>query len=338
MLKRKTPSRCFEAFSLGRGIGVDRRSLAASIEPVEESSRSTVIVASLTNLAILIVKVIAAVVTGSASLFSESAHSAVDFANQGFLFVGLKRSKRARDFEHPFGYGPERYLSSYTVAVTLFFLGSLLSIREGIVKLSSSSKVESPTVAIVVLLVSFALEANSYRKASKEAKNERSEGESIFAFAKRTKNSEVFLIMFEDLGALVGIVIALVALVVSILTKNEIFDAIGSIAIGVVLSLISFFIYRESKSLIVGEGVSAEDLATIEAAVLGGGLPKRIIYIRSMHLSPDDVLLTLKVAYDKEATMAQVADDIDEAEARIRKALPIVGQIFYEPDVYRELG
>ena len=90
------------------------------------------IVASLTNLAILVVKVIAAVITGSASLFSESAHSAVDFANQGFLFVGLRRSKRARDFEHPFGYGPERYLSSYTVAVTLFFLGSLLSIREGV--------------------------------------------------------------------------------------------------------------------------------------------------------------------------------------------------------------
>jgi cation diffusion facilitator family transporter len=301
---------------------------------VEESSKSTVIVASITNFAILVIKVIAAVITGSASLFSESAHSAVDFANQGFLYVGLRRSKRARDFQHPFGYGPERYLSSYTVAVTLFFLGSLLSIREGIIKLSSNSKVESPSVAIVVLLISFVLEANSYRKASKESKRERVSGESLLAFAKRTKNSEVFLIMFEDLGALVGIVIALCALLVSVATKNETFDAIGSISIGVVLSLISFFIYRESKSLIVGEGVGDEDLAKIEAAVVEDGLPKRIIHIRSLHLSPDDVLLTLKVAYDEDATMAQVAADIDQAEARIRSSLPIVGQIFFEPDVF----
>ena len=303
---------------------------------MEESSRSTVVVASLTNLAILIVKVIAAVITGSASLFSESAHSAVDFANQGFLFFGLKRSKRGRDYEHPFGYGPERYLSSYTVAVTLFFLGSLLSIREGIIKLSSSSRIESPTVALAVLVLSFLLEANSYRKASKEAKKERGAGQSIFKFAKETKNSEVFLIMFEDLGALVGIMIALLALLASIVTKNEFFDALGSIFIGVVLSFISFFIYRESKSLIVGEGVSKGDLSKIEKALLEGGLPKRIIYISSMHLSPDDVLLTLKVAYDPFATMAQVAVDIDEAEARIRGALPIVGQIFFEPDVYHD--
>ena len=303
---------------------------------MEESSRSTVIVASLTNLAILIVKVIAALITGSASLFSESAHSFVDFANQGFLFLGLKRSKRVRDFEHPFGYGPERYLSSYTVAVTLFFLGSLLSIREGIIKLSSTSKVESPSVAIAVLIVSFLLEANSYRKASKESKKERGDGESLLAFAKKTKNSEVFLIMFEDLGALIGISIALVALLTSIATENEAFDAVGSIAIGLVLSMISYFIYRESKSLIVGEGVSDEDLKTIENALTAGGLPKRIIYIRSMHLSPDDVLLALKVTYDKDATMAEVASDIDEAEARIRSSLPSIGQIFYEPDVYRE--
>ncbi|MDA8277884.1 MAG: cation diffusion facilitator family transporter [Actinomycetota bacterium] len=305
---------------------------------MEESSKGTVIVASLTNLAILVVKVIAAVITGSASLFSESAHSAVDFANQGFLFVGLRRSKRARDFEHPFGYGPERYLSSYTVAVTLFFLGSLLSIREGVVKLSSSSKVDSPVVAIAVLALSFALEANSYRKASKESKRERIDGESLLKFAKRTKNSEVFLIMFEDLGALVGIVIALVALTLSIVTKNEVFDAIGSIVIGIVLAIISFFIYRESKSLLLGEGVGDEDLATIEAAVVEAGLPKRIIYIRSMHLSPDDVLLTLKVAYSPSVSMAEVAEDIDQAEARIRSSLPIVGQIFFEPDVYHENG
>ncbi len=296
------------------------------------------IVASLTNLAILVVKVTAAVITGSASLFSESAHSAVDFANQGFLFVGLRRSKRARDFEHPFGYGPERYLSSYTVAVTLFFLGSLLSIREGVVKLSSSSKVDSPVVAIAVLVLSFALEANSYRKASKESKRERIDGESLLTFAKRTKNSEVFLIMFEDLGALVGIVIALLALTLSIVTKKEVFDAMGSIVIGIVLAIISFFIYRESKSLLLGEGVSNEDLATIEAAVVEAGLPKRIIYIRSMHLSPDDVLLTLKVAYSPSASMAEVAVDIDQAEARIRSSLPIVGQIFFEPDVYHENG
>lgn len=307
---------------------------STNIDYVEDSSKSTVVVASITNFAILIIKVIAAIITGSASLFSESAHSAVDFANQGFLFVGLKKSKRARDFEHPFGYGPERYLSSYTVAVTLFFLGSLLSIREGVVKLSSPSKVDSPVVAIVVLLLSFLLEANSYRKASKESKKERVSGESLLSFAKRTKNSEVFLIMFEDLGALVGIIIALIALSISIATKNETFDALGSITIGIVLAVISFLIYRESKSLIVGEGVSEADLRKIERAVLAEGMPKRIIYIRSMHLSPDDVLLTLKVAYDEFATMAQVAADIDEAEERIRRDLPTVGQIFFEPDVF----
>lgn len=300
------------------------------------SSRRTVVVAFISNLGIVIVKLAAFLITGSASLFSEVLHSTADTTNQGLLMVGLERSKRKGDAQHPFGYATERYLVAFVVAIVLFGLGCLASLYEGITKLVHPHPVGSPLVGIAVLVASLFLEGLSFRNAKGEAAHDQRANESIFKFAHRTKVAEIPLVLFEDLGAIAGLSIALIGLGASAITGNDRFDAAGSLLIGILLGAISIFLGLEVRSLLIGESADPLVEEAIRVAVLESDHIRRVIYLMTMHLGPTDLLVAIKVAFDGDLAFSTVADEIDLAEVRLRAVVPFARLVFVEPDIWRE--
>lgn len=206
----------------------------------QDASVKSILFALLANFGIAVTKTFAAIITGSGAMLAESIHSFADCGNQGLLFLGLKTSKRKPDSEHPLGYGKEIYFWSFIVALILFSMGGLFSVYEGIHKLSSHEGLRSPLIAIVVLSVSIILEAASLYGCITQI-NKLRKGVNLWNWVKNSRQSELVVVLGEDIAALLGLVFALIAVVFSMITGNPVYDAIGSIGIGVLLIIISFF-------------------------------------------------------------------------------------------------
>jgi cation diffusion facilitator family transporter len=301
-----------------------------------EGTKRAIVAAFLANLGIAISKFLAFLVTGSASMLAESIHSVADTGNQGLLFLGGKRARKAPTEEHPFGFGTERYFWAFIVALVLFSLGGLFAMFEGIEKLIDPHELDSPIWAFGVLSVAIVLEGWSLRTAHREAKPSRGR-RSWWSFIRTTKSPELPVVLLEDTGALVGLVFALVGISLAEITGNARWDALGSIGIGILLCAIAVVLAIEMKSLLIGEAVAPEVDADIRAAILGGPEVTRIIHLRTSHLGPDDVLLAAKLEFTSDTTEA-LTDAIDNVEARVRTSVPIVRLIFLEPDFYDPSG
>ncbi|MET8001448.1 cation diffusion facilitator family transporter [Nonomuraea glycinis] len=293
-----------------------------------------IIAALAANTAIAVAKFVAAAFTGSSSMLAEGIHSVADAGNQGLLLVGGKRAQRASTREHPFGYGRERYFYAFVVAVVLFAIGALFSLYEGFHKLSDPHPVESPAWAFGVLIFAIIAEAFSFRTAIQEANTVRGK-QSWMAFIRRSKSPELPVILLEDLGALFGLIFALFGVTMAVVTGDGRWDAIGTLMIGVLLAVISVILAVETKSLLLGEGASEEMESRIRVALEATPEVDRVIHMRTLHLGPEELLVAAKIAVTRNDTAAEVAQGIDEAERRIREAVPIARVIYLEPDLDR---
>ncbi|AWS40870.1 cation diffusion facilitator family transporter [Streptosporangium sp. 'caverna'] len=294
-----------------------------------------IIAALAANLAIAAAKFVAFLFTGSSSMIAESVHSVADSGNQALLLLGGKRAQRARTSEHPFGYGRERYFYAFVVAVVLFTIGSVFSLYEGWHKINGPhEELTSPVWAFSVLIFAIIAEGFSFRTAIKESNAVRG-NQSWVQFIRRSKSPELPVIVLEDLGALVGLVLALFGVTMAVITKNVVWDGIGTLAIGILLGVIAIVLAVETKSLLIGEGAGPE----IEKQILGAleSTPEvsRVIHMRTLHLGPEEILVAAKIAVDHDDTATEVARGINEAERRIREAVPIARVIYLEPDLDR---
>jgi cation diffusion facilitator family transporter len=294
---------------------------------------SKAVVAALgANLGIAIAKGVGFVITGSASMLAESIHSVADSGNQGLLLLGGKRARKAADAEHPFGYGRERYFWAFVVAMVLFSLGGAFAIAEGVEKIRHPHEVESVWVAIGILAFACALEGYSFRTAVREAADLRG-GASWWRFIRRSKNPELPIVLLEDLGALIGLVIALGAVVTTSVTDDAIYDGYGTLSIGVLLTLIAVVLAVEMKSLLIGESADRRVLETIRSAVELEPAVERLIHLRTQHLGPDELLVGAKVSFLDDLTVPEVAEAVNRIEANVRRAVPEAGIMYIEPDV-----
>jgi len=301
---------------------------------MHEGSKRAIVAAFLANLGIAVSKLVAFAVTGAASMLAEAIHSFADTGNQGLLMLGGRRARRAPNDEHQFGFGPERYFWAFVVALVLFSLGSLFALYEGIDKLRNPHELDSPTVALVVLGVAFALESLSLRTAVHEASPQRGPNRSWWRFIRHTKSPELPVVLLEDVGALLGLLFAIAGVLLATVTDNARFDAMGSVAIGALLGVIAVVLAVEMKSLLIGESASSADDEQIRAAIADGHEVLKIIHLRTMHLGPEEILVGAKLEFSS-TTIPELAAEIDAVEARIRRAVPAVGMIYLEPDLYR---
>lgn len=298
-----------------------------------EGGSKSIIAALCANVGIAIAKFVGFLITGSSSMLAESVHSVADSGNQGLLLFGKRRSRRAADEEHPFGFGRDRYFYAFVVALVIFSLGSLFAFYEGVHKLQHPEKLDKPIVAVVILLVGVGLESFSLRTALKEAREAR-RGESLVAYIRHARSPEIPVILLEDAGALFGLVFALFGVSMAWATENGKWDAVGTLSIAVLLGVIAIVLIFETKSLLIGESAREGVIVKIRASLVGPGID-RIIHIKTLHLGPDELLVAAKVAVPRGDSLEQVATAIDAAEQRVRDAVPIARVIYLEPDVDR---
>lgn len=296
-----------------------------------------IIAAFLANLGIAIAKFIAWALSGSASMLAEAIHSVADSGNQLLLLLGGRKARRQADREHPFGYGRERYVYAFVVSIILFSLGGLFAIYEGIDKLTHPHPLDEQWwwLPLVVLVVAIALESFSLRTAVRESNRVREKGQSWVSFVRHAKAPELPVVLLEDIGALTGLVFALLGVGLTIITGDSVFDTIGTLMIGVLLVLIAIILGVETKSLLVGEGANRGDHDRIVDAIVEGDEVERLIHIKTLYIGPDELLVAAKIALHADKSVRDAAADIDAIEARIRAAVPVARAIYLEPDVYR---
>lgn len=266
-------------------------------------------------------------------MLAEGVHSVVDSGNQGLLLVGAKSSRRQATPQHPFGYGRDRYVYAFLVALMLFSAGGLFAVYEGIDKIRHPHHLDSPAVAVVVLVVALVLESLSLRTAVRESRPHKG-SDSWPMFIRHAKVPELPLVVLEDVAALIGLVLALLGVGLSTLTGNPIWDGIGTLAIGALLITVALILVVETKSLLVGEAAAPAQVRAIEGALVGGRID-RIIHLRTMHLGPDELLVGAKVSMPDDTSFSEVATAIDAAEERIRAVVPAARVIYLEPDLDR---
>jgi cation diffusion facilitator family transporter len=287
------------------------------------------------NIGIAIAKLVAFLLTGSASLLAEFVHSLADCSDQVLLLVGRNRASRAETEEHPFGFGRERYFYGFLVSVVLFSVGGAYSIYDGIHKIMHPEPLTTPWIAFGVLALSAVLEGSSLRVSVKEASRVR-RGRSWLTFIRKIKEPDLIVTLLEDTAALLGLVFAFIGVGLAELTGNAAWDGGGSVAIGVLLACVAFVVGRETQSLLIGEAASDEAERTIVQALEDGPVVQRVIHLRTVHLSPDSLLIAAKIAINPADTGETIVRGIDAAEDRVRRALPIAHVIYLEPDIYRE--
>jgi cation diffusion facilitator family transporter len=294
---------------------------------------TAIIAALLANAGIAVAKFIGFLITGSSSILAEAVHSVADTANQGLLLLGRHRARRQATQQHPFGYGRDRYFYSFVVALLLFSLGSVFALYEGAHKLRSHDPLSSPLVAIGIVVLAIVLESFSFRTAVKESRPFKGD-DNWWQFIKQSKSPELPVVLLEDAGALIGLLLAFGGIGLSVLTDHPMWDGIGTLCIGVLLGVIAIILIIETKSLLIGEGAGQDELDRIHSALVGRGVD-RVIHIRTQYLGPDELLVAAKIAVPATLPSVEVARIIDEAEARVRGAVPAARIIYLEPDLDR---
>ncbi|MBT0994632.1 cation diffusion facilitator family transporter [Cellulomonas sp. DKR-3] len=299
-----------------------------------EGGTKAIVAALAANLGIAVTKFVAYLLTHSSSMLAESVHSLADSGNQLLLLVGGKRARRAADEEHPFGYGRERYLYAFIVSIVLFSLGGLFALYEAWHKWADPHPIESwKWVPVLVLVVAIGLEGFSFRTAIHESNQVRGK-QSWVSFIRTAKAPELPVVLLEDFGALIGLVLALFGVSMTLVTEDGRWDAVGTAGIGVLLVVIAVVLAVETRSLLLGESATKESVQRIRAALVGEGVTS-VIHLRTLHLGPDEVLVAAKIEVPAATTATEVAAAIDSAEARVRAAVPVARVIYLEPDLRR---
>ena len=288
----------------------------------------------LANAGIALAKFVAYVVTGSAAMLAEAIHSVADTSNQGLLLLGGRQARKVADDHHQFGYGRERYFWSFVVALVLFSLGGLYSIYEGISKILHPHELESIGWAIGVLLVAIVLESFSFRTAIVESSKVKGD-RGWWQYIRSSRSPELPVVLLEDAGALLGLMLALTGVGLYVVTGDVVWDAVGTLCIGVLLVLIAVFLSVEMKSLLIGESALESDIKAIDQALTSSPEVVRVIDLRTQHIGPEELLVAAKVEFTGSLTGTELAAAIDQAETAVRSAVPYAHRIYLEPDVWR---
>ena len=294
--------------------------------------KKVVIAALVANGGIAIAKFVAAWLSGSATMVAEGVHSVADSANQALLLLGMTLAARKAPALYPLGRQRERYFWAFMVSLTLFFLGGVFAIYEGIGRIRGGhGDPVSPIAAVVVLVVSIALESGSFIVAIREFNRMR--GKRPFAQALfSSKDPTIPVVLLEDAGAVAGLFVALAAVLVAWATGSHVADGIGSIVIGVLLCAIGLLLAGDTKSLLIGESASPEqEQAALEHAESTAGV-EAVTQLLTMHLGPDSILLALKIRFRDGMSLGEIEGAINAVEERIRSAVPAMTRIFVEPD------
>ncbi|MGE5394578.1 MAG: cation diffusion facilitator family transporter [Candidatus Saccharibacteria bacterium] len=289
--------------------------------------------ALLANLGIAVTKTVAAVITGSGAMLAESIHSFADCGNQGLLFLGLKSMKKDPDLEHPLGYGKEIYFWSFIVALILFSMGGLFSVYEGIHKLSTHEGLKSPVVAIVVLVLSIVLESASLYGCITQI-NKIKGSRKLGTWIKHSRQSELLVVLGEDTAALMGLTFALFAVLLTMLTGNPVYDAVGSIGIGVLLIVISFVLGIKVKSLLIGQSADDPTRTAIQSFLQERAEIDEVLNLITFQLGPQ-IMVAVKARMMEVDSVDQLIANINMCEVSLKKAHPAVKWVFFEPDVVK---
>jgi cation diffusion facilitator family transporter len=299
-----------------------------------EGGTRAIIAALTANLGIAVTKFVAWLLTGSSSMLAEAIHSVADSGNQMLLLIGGKRAQRRATPEHPFGYGRERYIYAFIVSIVLFSVGGLFALYEAWHKLQHPEPIEAwRWVPVAVLIVAIGLESYSFYTAIKESNHTRGKTPWV-DFVRRAKAPELPVVLLEDFGALIGLVLALFGVTLTLITGDGTWDGVGTAAIGLLLVAIAVILAIETKSLLIGEGANPEVVGRIEKAILAGAGVERIIHMKTLHLGPEELLVAVKIAVPRAERAEDLARHIDETEVRIREAVPVARVIYIEPDIY----
>lgn len=298
-------------------------------------STKAILAAMLANAGIAVAKFVAYLVTGAASMLAESIHSVADTSNQALLLLGGRRAQRDASDIHQFGYGRERYFWSFVVSLVLFSLGGLFALYEGYQKLSEPHAIESVEWAIGVLLFGIALEGYSFSVAIREStplKGDRS----WFEFIRTSRTPELPVVLLEDAGALIGLVLALVGVGTASITGDPVWDALGTMAIGTLLVIIALTLSVEMKSLLIGEAVTDTDKKTIDDTIASIPSVRHVIDLRTLHLGPEEILIAAKIEFDRSLSVQGLTEEVDRCETALREAIPGRHRIYIEPDLFEE--
>ena len=307
-----------------------------------EGGTKAVVAALTANLAIAVTKFGAWLLTGASSMLAEAIHSLADSGNQVLLLVGGKRSQRTATAEHPFGFGRERYVFAFLVAIVLFSVGGVFALYEAYHKYEEihaghgNELLESRWwwVPLAVLVASIIAESLSFRTAIQEANKARGR-QGLGRFIRSAKAPELPVILLEDFAALLGLVFALLGVGLTLLTENPLFDVIGTAMIGLLLIAVAVTLAAETKSLLLGEAAGTDAVRRIENAISTTEGVTGVIHMKTLHLGPEEILAAAKIGVDASASAGQVAQTIDAAERNIRSAEPMVTSLYLEPDIYR---
>ncbi|MET9289668.1 cation diffusion facilitator family transporter [Nocardia beijingensis] len=293
------------------------------------------IVAALTaNAGIAAAKFVGAAITGSGSMLAEAVHSVADTGNQGLLLLGQRRAAKEADELHPFGYARNRYFYSFIVALVLFTLGSGYAIYEGIHKIQHPEELSSPIVAVVILVIAIALESYSFTTAMRESAPLKGDA-SWWRFIRNSRSPELPVVLLEDTGALIGLIFAFAGVGLTMLTDDPVWDGIGTLAIGGLLGVIAVVLIVEMQSLLIGEGATPQENRLIRANLIDETRIDRVIHLKTQYLGPEELLVAAKVGVVPGLDIAAIAGAIDDAESRVRTAVPAARVIYLEPDLYR---
>jgi cation diffusion facilitator family transporter len=296
----------------------------------QASSLRAVLYALGANTGILVAKGTAAAVTGSSAMLAEAIHSAADCGNQVLLLFGMKDAKRAPDDRHPLGYGRAVYFWAFLVAVLLFTLGGMFSIYEGWHKLQAAEPMSSPGIAIGVLVVAIVLESFSLAGCLREIRKVAG-GRSLWRFFRTSRNSELIVVLGEDIAALAGLAFALVAVLLAVATGNPVYDAVGSMAVGLLLVVVAVLLANEIKSMIIGESAEADLQDGIRAFLKGRAEIAETYSVLTFQLG-EGVMLAVKARMREIGTADALIESVNRVEADLRAAFPAVQWCFFEPD------
>jgi cation diffusion facilitator family transporter len=294
-----------------------------------------ILAALFANLGLAIAKFVAFVFTGASSMLAEAIHSVADTSNQALLLLGGRLARRDATAQHSFGYGRERYFWSFVVALVLFTVGALYALYEGIDKIRHPHEIDSPVWAFVVLSVGIVLESFSMGTAVVESNRVRGSA-SWMHFIRRSRTPELPVVLLEDLGALMGLALALGALVIATVFDAPVWDGIGTLSIGVLLGLIAVVLAVEMRSLLLGESATRADDGAIRKAIASTEGVMGLIHLRTQHIGPEELLVAAKVSFDPGYTTADLVEAINRVEENTRAAVPIARIMYVEPDIEAE--
>ena len=322
-----------------QSLSLDGRPLGAERAAEEAESPVAVIAAVLANIAIGIVKFIAAAISGSSAMFSEGVHSIVDSGNGLLILLGIKRSQRPADDEHPFGHGKELYFWTMVVSILIFALGGGVSIWEGVSairEVGPETTLGDPTMAYIILAISAVIEGVSLTIALRQF-NKAREGERAFSFIHNAKDPSLFTVVLEDSAAEAGLLVAFLGVFLGHTLNNPYIDGIAAIVVGLILCTVATILLRETKGLLIGEGLTRKEVKQVRAIVKDDPVVDDCGRVLTLYMGPHDLIVAVDASFTEDCTAGQVLQAIDRIEAAIVERFPQTATVFIEAEGIKQI-